>query len=164
MSLSLFVFFNFFFQITLITWTEYLCDLLEMIKVPELGTHISTIKRGHYGLLDAGAKLRIFRALINCALETDIFREKLDEVIEQRHALGATRREEALEEARKKREKKEQSKAESIANQVMDSTSKQNVTENGSHRKQNGNKLKNRNGKVISFGQDDVMDKRFEFC
>lgn len=147
------------FKITLINWTEYLCDLLEMIEIPELGTHTSTIKRGHYGLLGAHAKVGIFREMINRALETDIFKEKLDEVIEERQALGATRREEALEEARKKRELKEMSKPISDLNGEMDSKDVPTVTANGYHIKQNGDRGKKRNGEVISSELDDAMGK-----
>ena len=60
-----------------------------MINIPELWQHKTTIKRGHYGLVDASAKLRILGELVNRALETAIFRGKLDEIIEQRQALGA---------------------------------------------------------------------------
>ncbi|EXB64097.1 hypothetical protein L484_013107 [Morus notabilis] len=146
-------------KMTLINWTEYLCDLLEMIEIPELVAHTSTIRRGHYGLLDAHAKLGIFREIINHALETEIFREKLDEVIEQRQTLGATRRGEALEEARKKREEKEQSKSVSAVNGLMDSKDMQTTTANGYHIKQNGDKGKKRNGEVIPYAPDDAMGK-----
>lgn len=71
---------------------------------------MATIKRGHYGLLDANIKLGILKELVNQAFETDVFRDKIDEHINQRRALGATRREEALEAARKGREVKEQLK------------------------------------------------------
>ena len=84
-----------------------------MVKSSEIRDYISTVKRGHYGLLDAQAKLGIFRELVNLAVESDTFREKMDECVEERHALGATRREEAIEEARKKRAEKEVLKPES---------------------------------------------------
>lgn len=115
-----FLFFSFFvfIQITAITWTEYLCDFLEIIKNPELSSSMATIKRGQYGLLDVNSKLGILRELVNQVLETDLIREKLDERIEQRRALGSTRREEALEAARKQREVKEQLKAQSTANGI----------------------------------------------
>jgi hypothetical protein len=137
-------------KITLINWTEYLCDFLEMIKLPEF-TYTATIKRGHYGLLDAHAKLGILRELINQAIQTDIFREKLDSVIEEQQELGATRRGEAIEEARKKREEKEHLKAEADANGVMDQQflgSVESVAANDNHSKQNGHIEKKRNGKV----------------
>lgn len=134
--------------------------MLEMIEISELGTHTSTIKRGHYGLLDAHAKVGIFREMINRALETDIFKEKLDEVIEERQALGATRREEALEEARKKRELKEKSKPISELNGEMDSKDIPTVTANGYHIKQNEDRGKKRNGEVILSELDDAMGKR----
>ncbi|XP_062148505.1 uncharacterized protein LOC133857305 isoform X2 [Alnus glutinosa] len=148
-------------KITLINWTEYLCDFLEMIKLPELCTYTATIKRGHYGLLDTHAKLGILRELVNQALQTDIFREKLDELIEQRQELGATRRGEALEEARKKREDKEQLKAESDANGVMDRNVLERiggVAANDDHSKQNGHIEKKRNGKVLLSQQDNASE------
>ncbi|KAL5566356.1 hypothetical protein UlMin_029520 [Ulmus minor] len=143
-------------KITLLKWTEYLCDFLEMIENPELRTHISTIKRGHYGLLDAHAKLGILCELVNWALETCIIRKKLEDLIEQRQALGATRREEALEEARKKREEKERSKAESNANGVLALEGVENESE---HVSQNGDKAKKKNGRVIPPEQEKALGK-----
>lgn len=96
------------------TWTEYLCDFLEMIEMPELSSCIPTIKRGHYGLLETQAKLGIFRELIAQVIATDVFRKKLDEYIEERQTLVATKRGEAIEEGRKKREEKERLKAASV--------------------------------------------------
>lgn len=150
-------------QITLVTWTEYLCDLLEMINIPDLCNYISTIKRGHYGLLDVHAKLGIFLELVNHALETDTFREKLDDIIEQRHALGATRRGEALEEARKKREEKEQLKAKSDANGVIDLKNAGSVSSNGNHIRQNGDKVKKENCEATSSEEEHASGKRFGF-
>ncbi|XP_074292949.1 uncharacterized protein LOC141619826 [Silene latifolia] len=98
-------------KITVITWTNYLCDFIEMIDIPELTTHVATIKRGHYGLLDPPVKLRILKEMVDHAVATDLVREKLDENLEQRHALGAEKRGEALEEGRKKREAKARLKA-----------------------------------------------------
>ncbi|CAL2257456.1 unnamed protein product [Prunus armeniaca] len=146
-------------RITLITWTEFLCDFLEMINIPELCAYIATIKRGHYGLLDAHAKLGIFRELVNHALETNIVREKLDKFVEQRQALGATRREEALEEARKKRKEKERLRAESDVDQVMDLEGKGSASENGNHIRQNGDIVKKRNGEIRSSREDSASEK-----
>ncbi|KAK6923684.1 DDT domain [Dillenia turbinata] len=102
-------------KITMVNWADYLCDFLEMVKVPELSTNIAIIKRGHYCLVDPQAKLRILHEMVDQALETDLFREKLDENIEQRQSLASTRREEAIEAARKKREEKERIKADIVA-------------------------------------------------
>lgn len=152
--------FIFSFQITLITWTDYLCDFLEMVNNPELSSYIATIKRGHYGLLEAHAKLGIFRELVNHAVETNIVRKKLDEFVEQRQALGATRRGEALEEARKKREEKERLSAKADSNQVTDLESKGSESENGNHIRQNGDVGKKRNGEIRSSKQDRASEKR----
>ncbi|KAG1331194.1 putative DDT domain-containing protein [Cocos nucifera] len=87
-------------KITLTNWTEYLCDFLEMEDRVELSSHVTTIKRGHYGLLDINIKLGILRELVSEVLSTDAVREKLDDCIEQQQVLAATRRAEA----RKKKE------------------------------------------------------------
>lgn len=150
-------------QITLVTWTEYLCDLLEMINIPDLCNYTSTIKLGHYHHLDVHAKLGIFLELVNHALETDTFREKLDEIIEQRQALGATRRGEALEEARKKREEKEQLKAKPDANGVIDLKNVGSVSSNGYYIRQNGDKVKKKNCEADSSEEDHASGKRFGF-
>ncbi|KAK9735204.1 hypothetical protein RND81_04G190700 [Saponaria officinalis] len=111
-------------KITLITWTDYLCDFMEMVDIPELTAHIATIKRGHYGLLDPPVKLRILKELVDDVVATDLVREKLDENLEQRHALGAEKRGEALEEGKMKREAKARLKAVTGANgTVLDDTS-----------------------------------------
>lgn len=131
-------------KITLVTWTEYLCDFLEMVDVAELSTYVSTIKRGHYGLLDVNAKLGILRELVAQALTTDFVREKLDEYIEQQQVLAAKRREEALEEGRKKREDKERLKAESDSKEITkgrnveSAGSSLNALVNGNHSTENG--------------------------
>ncbi|CAI9758365.1 unnamed protein product [Fraxinus pennsylvanica] len=105
-------------KITAITWTEYLCDFVETSCALKLSTHVSTIKRGHYGLLNINVKLEIFRELVDQVLATDIVREKLDEHIEEHHALASTRRDEALEEGKKRREEKGRRKAETDVKEV----------------------------------------------
>ncbi|CAH8281915.1 unnamed protein product [Eruca vesicaria subsp. sativa] len=110
-------------KITLITWTEYLCDFLDSVDIPDLCCDIGTIKRGHYGLLDPNVKLKILRELVNQIAETMLFKGEVEELLEKRHALGAARREEALAEARHKRKEKERSKngeeAEVLANSKL---------------------------------------------
>ncbi|KAL5982940.1 hypothetical protein ACLOJK_017020 [Asimina triloba] len=100
-------------KITLMNWTEYLCDFLEMKDIPELSGCIGTIKRGHYGLLDPHVKLRILREVVSQVFSTNAVREQLDEYIEQQHENAARKREEALEEARK--EKEEQHSKETVS-------------------------------------------------
>ncbi|KAF8081690.1 hypothetical protein N665_0870s0012 [Sinapis alba] len=107
-------------KITLITWTEYLCDFLESVDTPDLCFDIGTIKRGHYGLLEPNVKLKILRELVNHIAETIAFKGEIDKLVEQRHTLGAARREEALAEARKKREEKERSKTGEESDGVLD--------------------------------------------
>ncbi|CAN1787499.1 Bromodomain adjacent to zinc finger domain protein 1A [Linum perenne] len=105
-------------MITLVNWTEYLCDFIEMVGIPGLSASTSTIKRGHYGLLDVQVKIGILRELVNEAVKTVLFRKKIDQYVEQRQVLGAIFRGEALEEARRKREEKEQSRVEDVSNGV----------------------------------------------
>lgn len=145
-------------QITLITWTEYLCDFLDMANADELCSHIATIKRGHYSLIDAPAKLEILRVLVSRALETDLVRELLDEYIEQWHELGATRRGEALQEARERREEKERSKGQCVSNE--------DVSENGlmDADKNKGllsNNHGNQNGEIALKKSNHLPKKRF---
>ncbi|PSS30848.1 DDT domain-containing protein [Actinidia chinensis var. chinensis] len=130
-------------KITLVTWAEYLCDFLEMIGDADLSNYITTVRRGHYGLLDIHAKLGIFRELVAQALTTNLMREKLDECIEQRQELAATRRGEALEEGRQRREDKELRKAEYDGKEIKGRSLKSvenssNSFENGNHSRQNG--------------------------
>ncbi|XP_021273588.1 DDT domain-containing protein DDB_G0282237 isoform X1 [Herrania umbratica] len=127
-------------KISLITWTDYVCDFLEMINITELSSSMTTIKRGHYGLLDANAKLWVLRELVSHALETDLIRGKLDEHIEQRQMLGAIRRGEALEYARKRREEKEQLKGESGADGLVKENSLESTGSNP-HIAENGNPI-----------------------
>ncbi|KAL5188652.1 Bromodomain adjacent to zinc finger domain protein 1A [Glycine soja] len=146
-------------KITTNNWTEYLCHFLEMINIPELWQHKTTIKRGHYGLVDASAKLRILGELVNRALETAIFRGKLDEIIEQRQALGATRRGEALENGRRRREEKERLKAESESNGFVDGyhLNGENVLANNSI--QNGDVGEKRIIEIEPSGQNDPLGR-----
>ncbi|RAL39826.1 hypothetical protein DM860_013027 [Cuscuta australis] len=108
-------------KITLITWTEFLCDFLEMTGIAELSSHISTIQRGHYGLLEVHAKLGILRELVAQAIESDLFKQNLDGDIEKRQALVAARRAEALEEGRKRREE-QRLKAQSAGKEAIDNS------------------------------------------
>ncbi|MED6168175.1 hypothetical protein PIB30_009392 [Stylosanthes scabra] len=146
------------FKITMVNWTEYLCDFLEMINIPGLRQYEATIKRGHYGLVDINAKLEILCELVNQVIETTIFREKLDEIIEQRHVLGASRREEALEDARKRREGKEMLKAELESNEVNGHhVNSEIVSSNSDDDIQNGDIRKKRNGEIESSSDDNTI-------
>ncbi|XP_010491512.1 PREDICTED: DDT domain-containing protein DDB_G0282237-like isoform X2 [Camelina sativa] len=109
-------------KITLITWGEYLCDFLESVDASDLCIDLGTIRRGHYGLLDPIVKLKILREIVNHITVTSMFKGEIDELVEQRHALGAARREEALTEARQKREEKERSKTGEESNGVLDNS------------------------------------------
>ncbi|KAL8096409.1 uncharacterized protein LOC141698336 isoform X2 [Apium graveolens] len=91
-------------KISLIRWAEYLCDFLALVGTAEFSSHRSTIRRGHYGLLDVGAKLEILRELVARVIETWHFKEKLDEYIKEWQAPVATNREKAKAEGCKKKE------------------------------------------------------------
>lgn len=165
------LFIYFLFQITLISWAEYLCDFLEVINIPELCSHIALIKRGHYGLLNPNVKLGILRELVNQVLQTDLFREKLGDHIEQRRALGATRRGEALEEGRKKRERKEKMMADADADAGADANGVMNghglegtetnmdIVASDNHHIQNGTVAGERNAENSSQ-ENGLLEKR----
>lgn len=152
-----------YFQITMISWKDYLCDFLEMINIPKLRKYEGTIKRGDYGYVDVNAKLEIFRELINRVLETAIVRGKLDEFIEKRQILGAAKREEAIEASGKRRKKeKEQLKADYESNYSENGhhlDHDASVSINNNHIIQNADIGKNRNGEIESSRQNDASDR-----
>lgn len=149
----------FCFQITLVTWTEYLSDFLELVGVAELSNHIGTIKRGHYGLLDAQVKLAILRELVCRVLETEYFKEKLDEDIEKQNALAATRREEILEESRRKRE--DHLKVLSNGKEATKECGNSSDTGSDNHLRENGD-MPSSNGKQTSQSKHS-LENRFIF-
>lgn len=113
-----------YFQITLVNWTEFLCDFLEKEDRAALFTsNLPTIKRGHYGLLDTDVKLRILHELVEEALTTASIREKLDEQVQQQTALRAEKREEA----RKKKDLEESAKSEPEKAEMSQATSSDKV-------------------------------------
>ncbi|KAL3844805.1 hypothetical protein ACJIZ3_002208 [Penstemon smallii] len=134
-------------KITQITWTDYLCDFLETSCTAKLAMHMSTIKRGHYGLLDIHVKLTIFQELVAQALVTDIVRDKLAEYIEEeRQALSAARRDE------KKSKKSETSGKEVKEEQIVN-------TGEADHSKSNGVILPKNNEKLLSQQGDNISTK-----
>ncbi|KAJ4844349.1 hypothetical protein Tsubulata_025250 [Turnera subulata] len=155
-------------KVTLVNWTERLCDFIEMRSISGLSTHVTTIKRGHYGLLDAEVKLEILQELVNQVLETDFMRKKLDEYVDKRQALGATRRMEALAEGRRKREEKGKLKGESIANGVTNGHGMDNIgnrsdmSDNEDNTDQNM-EMEKESKEVILSQQNHASEKRFHF-
>ncbi|XP_075083978.1 uncharacterized protein LOC107823788 [Nicotiana tabacum] len=135
-------------KITLINWMEYLSDFLELIGIIELSNHVATIKRGHYGLVDIQAKLAILRELVCRVIETEYFKEKLDEDIEKKQALAATRRDEILEESRKKREE-DHLKIQSNGKEATKGCGNSSDTGSDNHLRENGD-VSSRNGKRTS--------------
>lgn len=74
------------------TWAEYLCDFMEVMYNEEFPCKLSTVRRGHYGLLETGLKLKILRVLVDEAIATSAVREKINEGIEQRQAFSTAKR------------------------------------------------------------------------
>lgn len=137
-----------------------------MINVRSLRKFEATIKRGHYGLVDIDAKLKILCELVNQVLETSVFREKLDEVVEQLNELYATRRGEALEDGRKRREEKERLKASFESNRGMDELCQTNgatVSRKNNYSGQDGDIEKKRSRKNESFMDGDALGGRSVF-
>lgn len=135
-----------------------MCDFLEMIDISELTTHIPTIKRGHYGLLEPSIKLQILKVLVDQVTATDLVREMLDERLEERHALAASKRGEALEEGKKKREAKERLKAVSETNGIVPEHNSDTAENVSSVAVNNEAGLENGNAEEkISSAQKDVL-------
>ncbi|CAL5016886.1 unnamed protein product [Urochloa decumbens] len=81
-------------KVTLVTWAEYLCNFLEMKRKEEFSGKVSTIRRGHYGLLDSDLKLKILRELVEEAIITSAVRGRLNEWIDQKREDARKNREE----------------------------------------------------------------------
>lgn len=80
-------------KVSLLTWKEYLCDFMEMTTKDDFSLNISTVRRGHYGLVHTDMKLQILRELVDEAIATTAVKEKLEERIDQQQALAAEKRE-----------------------------------------------------------------------
>uniref|UniRef100_A0A0E0KQX9 DDT domain-containing protein n=1 Tax=Oryza punctata TaxID=4537 RepID=A0A0E0KQX9_ORYPU len=90
-------------KVTLVTWAEYLCDFLEMTSKEEFSSSLSTVRRGHYGLVHTAVKLKILWELVDEAITTSAVRQNIDEKIDQQQAIAASKREVA---SKKKQEQK----------------------------------------------------------
>lgn len=82
-------------KVSVLTWKEYLCDFMEMTSKDDFSPSLSTVRRGHYGLVDTGVKLQILRELVDEAIATTAFKERLEERINQQQAVVAEKREAA---------------------------------------------------------------------
>ncbi|XP_052153801.1 uncharacterized protein LOC127771894 isoform X2 [Oryza glaberrima] len=80
-------------KVTLVTWAEYLCDFLEMTSKEEFSSSLSTVRRGHYGLVHTAVKLKILQELVDEAITTSAVRQNIDEKIDQQQAIAASKRE-----------------------------------------------------------------------
>ncbi|GJN02878.1 hypothetical protein PR202_ga20267 [Eleusine coracana subsp. coracana] len=80
-------------MVTLGTWADYLCDFMEVMGNEEFSCKLSTVRRGHYGLLETGLKLKILRVLVDEAIATSAVRVEINEQIDQRQAFAAAKRE-----------------------------------------------------------------------
>uniref|UniRef100_J3LY46 DDT domain-containing protein n=1 Tax=Oryza brachyantha TaxID=4533 RepID=J3LY46_ORYBR len=80
-------------KVTLVTWAEYLCDFMEMVSKEEFSSSLSTVRRGHYGLLHTAVKLKILRELVDEAITTSAVRRNIDEKIDHQQAIAASKRE-----------------------------------------------------------------------
>ena len=63
------------------------------MEMTSISSNISTVRRGHYGLVPTSLKLEILRELVDEAIATIAVKEKLDERIDQQQALAAEKRE-----------------------------------------------------------------------
>ena len=66
---------------------------MEMTSKDDFSRNMSTVRRGHYGLVHTDLKLQILRELVDEAIETTAVKEKLEEQIDQKQALAAAKRE-----------------------------------------------------------------------
>lgn len=97
-----------------------------MTSKEEFSSNVSTVRRGHYGLVHTGLKLKILRELVDEAITTSAVREKLDERIDQRQELAAAKREVA----RKSKEEQKLNMEGATENEMNQTDAAQNGNEN----------------------------------
>lgn len=97
-----------------------------MTSKEEFSSNVSTVRRGHYGLVHTGLKLKILRELVDEAITTSAVREKLDERIDQRQELAAAKREVA----RKSKEEQKLNMEGVTENEMNQTDAAQNGNEN----------------------------------
>ncbi|XP_057817503.2 uncharacterized protein LOC131030630 isoform X1 [Cryptomeria japonica] len=85
-------------------WQDHLCAFFEVEEVGKYSNHLEEIRGGNYRGLSPHAKLGFLHELVDRAFPSDVIRGQLDEYIEERQALAATKREEEMEESRRKKE------------------------------------------------------------
>uniref|UniRef100_A0A0D9W599 DDT domain-containing protein n=1 Tax=Leersia perrieri TaxID=77586 RepID=A0A0D9W599_9ORYZ len=138
-------------KVTLVTWAEYLCDFLEMTSKEEFSSSLSTVRRGHYGLVHTAVKLQILRELVDEAVTTSAVRQSIAEKIDQQQAIAASKRELA-------RNKKEEKNAdmEGVTEKEMsqtDAVKNVNLTLNGQVVEKERKEKKNINANKMGEGK-----------
>eukprot|EP00252_Welwitschia_mirabilis_P025586 TRINITY_DN8064_c0_g2_i1.p1 TRINITY_DN8064_c0_g2~~TRINITY_DN8064_c0_g2_i1.p1 ORF type:complete len:710 (+),score=191.92 TRINITY_DN8064_c0_g2_i1:161-2131(+) len=102
-------------KVSVHNWKDHLSDFIESEKLEKSMCHAEVIKTGGYRFLEAKAKLEILHELVERTLDSDVVRRQLEEYIEERQALAASKREVQLEESRRKKEEIQQLKQSNAA-------------------------------------------------
>ncbi|KAJ7544384.1 hypothetical protein O6H91_09G076500 [Diphasiastrum complanatum] len=89
------------------TWKDDLCDILEMEGSDRLKSFSSVIRRGSYKQLELSSKLEILHELVDRALSSTVVRNQLGENIDEHQAIAARKREEVLGQSKKKKDEQD---------------------------------------------------------
>lgn len=84
-------------QVSLNSWKDDLCDLLQLTSNDKLGHYLPSIRQGYYKQFDVMVKLEILQTLMDRTLNSSIIRSQIDENIGEHQALCAKKREEEVE-------------------------------------------------------------------
>lgn len=93
-------------QLSLNTWKDDLCDLLQLTSFEKLGPYLPSIRQGYYKQFDVSVKLEILQDLVDRSLNSSIIRSQIDENIGEHQALCAKKREEDVESFKRRKQEK----------------------------------------------------------
>ena len=87
-------------QISVQTWNEDIADFLELDGLEKFEEHSSTIRKARYRHLDTSVKLDILCELVSHVLSSNLIRNELDRIMEERKAISVLKRLEKVKETK----------------------------------------------------------------
>ena len=90
----------FYVQISVQTWNEDIADFLELDGMEKFKEHSSTIRKSSYRHLNTSVKLDILCELVSHVLSSNLIRDELDRIMEERKAISVLKRLEKVKETK----------------------------------------------------------------
>ena len=82
----------FYVQISVQTWNQDIADFLELDGLEKFKEHSSAIRQVSYRHLDTSVKLDILCELVSLVLSSNLIRDELDRIMEERKAISVLKR------------------------------------------------------------------------